>query len=142
MSLKDWLKRVAFLLPLAMSALCVPAATAGEGSCGAGGCGAPGCGADPGCKHCPGPYIHWTPKVPHFKFKKVCGKPICDTCDMPGYGYYPTCWRPWDQPLNYFCPVPTPTQLVHPPAALVPYAETLPVPSRLPGPGDDLLPRQ
>jgi hypothetical protein len=112
MSLKDWLKSIALLLTLGVWNI----AAADDGGCAGGMCGAPSCGGAPCQKfHCPGPYTHCTPQVPCLKFKSACGKPLCDTCDMPGYGYYPTCWRAWDQPLNYVCAVPTPTQLVQPP---------------------------
>jgi hypothetical protein len=134
MALKDWLKSIAFLLPLSLAAMSAPAALAQDGSCAGGSCGAgvPGCAGNPsaGCP-CPGPYIHYTPKIPCIKYKCTCGKPLCNLCDMPGYGYYPTCWRAYDQPLNYACAVPTPTQNVHPPAELfVPGEEQLPTPRR------------
>jgi hypothetical protein len=132
MSLNDWLKRIALLLPLSLAALSVPAAWADDGACAGGACSTvPACSGHCGWPiGCPGPYIHCTPKVPCLKYKCACGKPLCDMCDVPGYGYYPTCWRPFDQPVNYQCLVPTPTQLVQPPApGLVwPNEETSPMP--------------
>jgi hypothetical protein len=134
MSLNDWLKRLAFLLPLSLAAASVSVASAADGACAGGSCSTvPTCDGHCGWPfHCPGPYVHCTPKVPCLKYKCSCGKPLCDICDMPGYGYYPTCWRTWDQPVNYFCPVPTPTQLVHPPVdvLLVPGGEHPPMPRR------------
>ena len=128
MSLKDWLKRLAFVVPLSLGALSVSVATAEDGGCVGGSCGSSSGGSGKNCGPCPPPFIHYTPKVPCIRFKCTCGKPVCDICDMPGYGYYPTCWRPWDQPLNYNCPVPTPTQLVQPPEMLWPQEEVLPMP--------------
>jgi hypothetical protein len=134
MSLSDLLKRLAFLLPLSLAALSAPAASAADGACAGGACGGvPGwTGRCASGSCCPGPYRHCTPKVPGVKYKCACGKPLCDMCDVPGYGYYPTCWRAWDQPLNYHCVVPTPTQLVPPPAeAMVPAEDQWPsVPRR------------
>jgi hypothetical protein len=125
MSLKDALKKLMFVLPLIVGALGgstalgqAPMPVAGP-ACGPAGCG-PSCTPAPTCaghcdSHCcPGPYVHCTPQLPCLKYKKACGKPICDVCDYEGYGYYPTCWRAWNVPVNYVCPVPTPTQLVHP----------------------------
>ena len=130
MSLKDWFQKIVLLLPL--TALSASAAVAADGACAGGSCStAPACGT-PACAKicCPGPYVHCTPKVPCLKYKCACGKPLCDLCDMPGYGYHPTCWRAWDQPLNYQCCVPTPTQLVHPPAEMfMPSDELLPAPT-------------
>src|SRR5437016_2009554 len=99
MSLKDWLKRILFLLPVTFGALSASVASAQEGMCAGGSCSAAPTCSTPACSMlgCPGPYVHCTPKVPCLKYKKTCGKPVCDLCDMPGYGYFPTCWRPWDQ---------------------------------------------
>ncbi len=132
MSLKGFLRNAVFLVPVLLG---VPSAMADDGACVGGSCGTPAPMGKAGCCWfgCPGPYVHCTPKVPCLKYKCTCGKPVCDLCDMPGYGYYPTCWRPWDQPVNYNCVVPTPTQLVHPPAAMIPYEETLPTPTPMPG---------
>jgi hypothetical protein len=72
----------------------------------ASGCAAGGCGSQDGhCRcglWCPPPLVHCTPKPPKVKFKWVCGKPVCNPCDLVGYGYNPTCWRPGMPPLN--CP--------------------------------------
>ena len=49
-----------------------------------------------------------------------CPKPVCNPCDIEGYGYYPTCWRPWAYPPNYeHCPVPPPGVLASQPPPLV-----------------------
>jgi hypothetical protein len=133
MSLKGWFKSIAVLLPLA--ALNVSTASADDGACAGGTCSTmPTGGHCGGPFGCPGPYVHCTPKVPCLKYKSSCGKPLCDLCDVPGYGYYPTCWRPSDQPLYYHCQVPTPTQMVPPPAhapapaPVWPNEETTPMP--------------
>src|SRR5579862_9399026 len=59
---------------------------AGCASCGAtGAC----CSQDGACCSgpCPPPLIHCTPTPPKIKFKCTCGKPICNPCDLQGYGY-------------------------------------------------------
>ena len=140
MSLKDRIKKCAYLLPLALGALSASVAAAGDYGCGGGSCGAPACaGHSSWPVGCPAPFVHYAPKVPCIKFKCACGKPVCDICDMQSYGYYPTCWRAWDQPLNYQCAVPTPTQLVAPPALVAPQDEipVAPVPRQ-----DDGFPRR
>jgi hypothetical protein len=61
--------------------------------------------------YCP---INWwcMPKPPKLCYKCVCPKPLCDPCDLPNYGYYQTCWRPWLQQVDWsHCPVPPPTVL-------------------------------
>jgi len=71
----------------------------------AGGCAAGACCSKDGCcpcEKCPPPLVHCTPKPPKIKFKCVCPLPVCNPCDLQGYGYYPTCWRPWLPPLH--CP--------------------------------------
>ncbi len=88
----------------------VPAASATAGPCVTPGgcgtaCGTTGCCSQDGCCAkgcCPPPLVHCTPKPPKIKFKSVCGKPICNPCELEGYGYNPTCWRPWLPPLH--CP--------------------------------------
>ncbi len=56
--------------------------------------------------------------MPCIKFCRVCSKPLAEPCSVaadPGYGYYPTCWRP-QGPLNYtHCMVPPPAILAQPP---------------------------
>jgi hypothetical protein len=78
---------------------------------------------------CPPPLIHCTPKPPKIKFKCTCGKPICNPCDLQGYGYNPTCWRPWTPPLS--CGN-GPAQFIA--APLLPPAVTMP-------PGQPMQPR-
>lgn len=53
------------------------------------------------------------PKPPKLKWYCVCPvKPVCNPCELENYGYYPSCWRPWLQQVNYsHCPVPPPTVL-------------------------------
>jgi len=52
------------------------------------------------------------PKPPKICYKCRCPKPVCNPCELENYGYYPTCWRPWMQQVNYsHCPVPPPTVL-------------------------------
>jgi hypothetical protein len=71
----------------------------------AGGCATGACCSRDGCcpcEKCPPPLVHCTPKPPTIKFKCVCPLPVCNPCDLQGYGYYPTCWRPWLPPLR--CP--------------------------------------
>jgi hypothetical protein len=59
-------------------------------------------------------------KPPHIKFCRVCPKPVCDRCELDGYGYYPTCWRPFAYPPNYaYCPAPPPGVLAGPPPPLI-----------------------
>jgi hypothetical protein len=77
--------------------------------------------------HCP-KYYFTQEKMPCIKFCRVCSKPIAEPCnvaDEPGYGYYPTCWRPMG-PLNYtHCTVPPPAILAQPPPRKGP-AEAVP----------------
>ena len=86
------------------------------------------------------------PKPPKLKYKCVCPKPVCDPCSLPNYGYYPSCWRPWMQQVDYsHCPVPPPTVLAphyHPREVYMdgPHDEPLQQPSQMPkleseGPG-------
>src|SRR5262249_15074712 len=59
-----------------------------------------------------------------LKFKCACPKPVCDPCNLPHYGYFATCWRPWPWPHDWsHCPVP-------PPGALVPMPPPAPPPPR------------
>ena len=128
-------------------------------SCGSssGACGAGGCCSQNGCcpgGPCPAPLVHCTPKPPKIKFKCVCGKPICDPCDLEGYGYNPTCWRPWTPPLScgngpfpaLGCPPPL-AHAVSPyptaagdvlPAPIKPNSDTQRLPKKIPG---ELLPQ-
>ncbi len=86
-------------------------------------------------------------KPPRIKFKRVCPKPVCNPCDIEGYGYYPTCWRPWAYPPNYgHCPVPPPGVLASQPPPLVVHPgvgpgaspdETLPPPQKTANPNPD-----
>ena len=112
MSLQRIVKQLAVLVSTVIALQAGAVAVYAEGglciSCGtntglAGACGAGGCCSQNGCcpgGPCPAPLVHCTPKPPKIKFKCVCGKPICDPCDLEGYGYNPTCWRPWTPPLS------------------------------------------
>jgi hypothetical protein len=61
------------------------------------------------------------PEAPCIKWKCVCPKPVCNPCNLPHYGYYHTCWRPWFYPPDYgHCPYPPPS---------VALAESLAMPS-------------
>jgi hypothetical protein len=72
------------------------------------------------CKseHCCPKYVFTQEKMPTIKYCRVCSKPLAEPCSVasdPGYGYYPTCWRPMG-PLNYtHCTVPPPAILAQPP---------------------------
>ncbi len=48
-------------------------------------------------------------KPPCIKFKCICPKPVCEPCNLDGYGYYATCWHPWPYPPNCgYYPAPAP----------------------------------
>jgi len=65
-----------------------------------------------GHQFCCPPTYFCVPNPPKLKYKCVCPKPVCDPCNLEHYGYYPTCWRPWLEQVNYsHCPVPPPTLL-------------------------------
>lgn len=68
------------------------------------------CGS--GCcdkEKCPPPYIHHQEGPPRLKVKQGCGKPVCDPCTLPHYGYFQTCWRGWPFAPDWsHCPVPPP----------------------------------
>jgi hypothetical protein len=64
---------------------------------------------------CPPCYKYRYEGPPKIKFKKGCPKPLCDPCNLPHYGYYPTCWGPWPFQQDWcHCPVPPPAALVPP----------------------------
>ena len=98
----------------------------GAGGCPTGGCATGDCGAC-GCptgncqsEWCCPKYCFTIEKPPRIVFKTICPKPVCNPCDIEGYGYYPTCWRPWAYPPNYnHCPVPPPGVLASQPPPLV-----------------------
>jgi hypothetical protein len=77
----------------------VPAAPCGGGCATGACCSKNGCCP---CEKCPPPLVHCAPKPPKIKFKYACPLPVCKPCDLQGYGYYPTCWRPSLPPLR--CP--------------------------------------
>ncbi len=79
-----------------------------SGGCATGNCATGNCGGWWARCCCP---KHCFPleKPPCIKFKCVCPKPVCEPCDLPGYGYYATCWHPWPYPPNCgYCPGPAP----------------------------------
>jgi len=88
------------------------------------------------CPHFSYPYT----KPPCIHYKCHCNqKCICDPCNLPNYGYYPVCWRPWGLEVDYsHCPVPPPTVQApnfNPPTVYPGTAsqdEVLPPPSKLP----------
>lgn len=66
--------------------------------------------------HCPPPLKHCLEGKPRIRYQHGCPKPICDPCNLPHFGYYQTCWRPWPFPADFnHCPVQGP-QAVVPPA--------------------------
>ncbi len=77
------------------------------GSCATGNCATGNCGWWGHC--CCPKYCFPLEKAPRIKFKCVCPKPVCEPCDLAGYGYYATCWHPWPYPPNCgYCPAPAP----------------------------------
>jgi hypothetical protein len=106
-----------------------PAGGCETGNCASGSCATGNCCSGSTC--CP-KYTFCIEKAPKICFKSVCPKPICDQCKIEGYGYYPTCWRPWSYPPDYrHCPVPPPGVLagLTPPLDAAPVA-TVPEPPR------------
>ena len=115
MSLQRIMKNLALQIALGMALATSAMNVRADGfcfTCGSisSGCDSGGCGSQNGCcvkGCCPPALVHCTPKPPKLKFKSVCPKPVCDPCELEGYGFYPTCWRPWIPPL--YCPnVPAP----------------------------------
>ena len=98
--------------PVEMGPACGPDGCA-TGSCATGDCG--------GWGHCHCPKICFPlEKPPRIKFRCVCPKPVCEPCNLEGYGYYPTCWRPFAYPPNYsYCPAPPPGVVASAPPPLI-----------------------
>jgi hypothetical protein len=68
--------------------------------------------------HCPPHFVHFMERPPCIKFKCSCPRPVCDPCDLPHFGYYQPCWRPWPFPPDWsHCACPPPSTLVPPPTA-------------------------
>jgi hypothetical protein len=120
------------------------------GNCATGACATGGCATCDGVQsHCCPKYTFFIEKAPKICFKMICPKPICDPCEVEGYGYYSTCWRPFATPPNYeHCPVPPPGALASPPPPLivnmpgpaspgVTIDETLPAPKKIANPNPD-----
>jgi hypothetical protein len=52
-----------------------------------------------------------------LKFKKGCPRPVCDPCNLPHFGYFPTCWSPWPYPPDWsHCPYPVAAAMLPAPA--------------------------
>ncbi len=92
--------------------------------------------ADDGCptgccrERCPPYYIHHYEGPPRISFKHACPKPICAPCELPHWGYFEPCWRPWPFPPDWsHCPVPPAAAMI--PSAVIPRTSEPPVP----GPG-------
>ena len=128
---------------------CCTAAWAEDGpACGPQGCAAgacQSCNCGPGGHCCP-KYEFTIEKPPCIKYKRVCPRPLCNPCDIEGYGYFPTCWRPWAYPPNYDdCPVPPPGALASQAPPLIVGTpgpsgspdETLPAPKKAANPNPD-----
>lgn len=63
----------------------------------------------PSCGKCPPPFKWYAEKPPCIIFKHACPRPVCDPCHLEHYGYYQTCWRPWNFPPDWsHCPTPPP----------------------------------
>lgn len=74
---------------------------------------APGCAS---CGKCPPPFKWHSEKPPCIKFHHACPRPVCDPCSLQHYGYYQTCWRPWNFPADWsHCPTPPPGAVLPPP---------------------------
>ena len=108
----------------------------GPEGCTTGGCATGNCG---GWGHCCCPkYVFTIEKPPRIKYKCICPKPICEPCNLEGYGYFPTCWRPWAYPPNYgYCPAPPPGVVA---SAAPPLIVGAPGPAAPGGPADEPLP--
>ncbi|HYT90831.1 MAG TPA: hypothetical protein VEL76_19130 [Gemmataceae bacterium] len=135
------LRSIVVCLPLAL--ILSVQGTARSQECGLGGCGISGC---PSCgqpcqhHHCPPPYHHCMEGPPRICIKCGCPRPVCNPCDLPHWGYFQPCWRPWPFPPDWsHCPYPTPAAEVAPaphgwtvqPAPTLPDAGNPPVPRRL-----------
>ena len=149
------LKRVGGLAALVLACWSAAAGaqiqvTVGPTGCATGNCDTGGCATCEGVQsHCCPKYTFTIEKAPKIWFKMVCPKPICEPCEIDGYGYYPTCWRPFAYPPNYeHCPVPPPGALASQPPPLIVNVpgpaspggtidETLPPPKRTANPNPD-----
>ena len=102
--------------------------------------------------HCPPPFVHCQEGPPNIKYKHACPRPVCNPCDLPHYGYFQPCWRPWPFPPDWsHCPEVPPAALIHPGLPLLAQMpETGPAPKsptpmpggaeQLPPPGTEPLP--
>jgi hypothetical protein len=70
-----------------------------------------GCCDRTSCDHhnCPPKYIHCMEGPPRIKYKCGCGKPVCNPCSLPHFGYYRPCWQPYPFPPDWsHCQGPAP----------------------------------
>jgi hypothetical protein len=58
--------------------------------------------------------LHYFEKPPVLDFKPGRCFPVCSPCQMPSFGYYPTRWRPWPEPVISV----RPTSVEPPPEAM------------------------
>jgi hypothetical protein len=73
------------------------------------------CNPPPTC-HCPPRFCHIMERPPCLKIRCGCPKPVCNPCDLPHAGFWPTCWRSWPYPPDWsHCPYPPPSTLIAPP---------------------------
>lgn len=122
------LTTVAVLLVLGGSRATVQAQGCGMGGCGAGGCSTGGCSSGQcgfHCQrfHCPPCFRHCMERPPKLHYSCGCPRPVCNPCNLPHYGYFQTCWRPWPFPEDWsHCPVQGPQAYppVGPPPPLAP----------------------
>jgi hypothetical protein len=144
MSLKRAWGLAALVLACSTAAACAQAPALQGQSCAPAGCATGNCSTG-GCATCDGgqnlccpKYVFTIEKPPKIRFKTVCPKPVCDPCELDGYGYYPTCWRPFAYPPNYeHCPVPPPAALA---SQAPPLIVSVPGPAAPGGTIDETLP--
>jgi hypothetical protein len=85
------------------------------------------------CNCCPPPYKHCTEGGPCICFKCGCPKPICCPANLPNWGYFQTCWRPWPWPPDWtHCYGTPPASQLIPPLSNAYGAYGTPVPGVVP----------
>jgi hypothetical protein len=129
---------------------CDSAARAQQGcaTCGSGpSCGCNTCLPDVPTHHCPHPFCHTQEGPPCIHYKCGCPRPVCDPCNLPHYGYFQPCWKPWPYGPDWsHCPELPPAALVYPgplpPHQTPPTSEPDYLPKSKPGvlPGTETLP--
>jgi hypothetical protein len=61
-----------------------------------------------GRSHCPPGISHCRERPPHVHITHGCPKPVCNPCELPNFGYFEPCWRPWPWPTDQaHCRVPS-----------------------------------